>query len=1171
MRMTSPDFAMLSGALAKGLRAFKDHNWVRISAASSLLLMVALWVAVPQVGQAQGAAPAQPTGLTATAGDAQATLIWDDPSDGSITGYEYLQTQVAKLTASDGAADDEFGYSVAVDGDTAVVGAHGDNGDKGAAYVLTRQSGVWGQVAKLTASDGAAPDHFGISVAVDGDTVVVGSVFDDSFKGSAYVFIKPNGGWADTTETGKLTASDRTLGDQFGQSVTVDGDTIVVGAYNDDDGGENDSGSAYVFTEPNGGWADATETAKLTASNEHNGDQLGYSVAVEGGTVVAGAHEYDDSGSSSGSIYVFNEPASGAWADATETARLSASDGGVNDYFGSSVSVDGNTAVVGAYGVADNKGAAYVFTRQAGAWSQVAKLTASDGVTFNLFGQTVAVDGDTVVVGANLKDSSQGGAYVFTKPSGGWTDATETAKLTASDGAPYDLFGTSVAVEGDTVVVSAWKDDLTKGSAYVFTKPTSVWTDATETAKLTASDRANADYFGVSVAVDGDTVVVGANGDDSQKGSAYVFKEPNGGWSTATETAKLTTSDRATHDNFGQTVAVDGDTVVAGAWGDHSGRGAAYVFEEPNGGWADATETAKLTASDGADDDDFGSSVAVDGDTVVVGTPGDTDNGPESGSAYVFTKPDTGWTSTSTAAKLTASDGAPLDDFGWSVTVDGDTVMAGAGYDGDKGSHSGSVYVYEVSDWTAIPDSGPGETNATSHTVTGLTNYEEHSFWIRAANSVGSGPPHDAVSVMVGPPAKPTGLAATAGDTQATLTWDDPSDASITGYEYLQIQVAKLTASEEAADDEFGYSVAVDGDTMVVGAPGDGNDTGAAYVFTRQSGAWSQVAKLTASDGAASDRFGTSVAVDGDTVVVGAGWANDTESGAAYVFTKPSSGGWADATETAKLTASDGADGDDFAASVSVDGDTVVVGAWQTDHIDTSSGAAYVFTKPGTGWADATETAKLTASHGAAYDEFAYSVGVEGDTVVVGAYGDDDDGESSGAAYVFTRPANGWISTTTETAKLTPSDGAYGGGFGWSVAVDGDTVVVGATPEDTNGSAYVFTKPATGWTSTSTSTKLTASDGAATDDFGWSVTVDGDTVVVGAHQDNDNGNYSGAAYVYEVSDWTDIPVSAAGETNATSYTVTGLTNDEEYDFRIRAANDVGTSPASYAVTVTPTS
>ena len=168
----------LSGAVAEGLHAFRRRNWLRILvAAALLLLMAALWIAVPQVGQAQGAAPAQPTGLTATAGGAQATLTWDDPSDSSIIWYEYLQAQGAKLAASDGGSSDYFGYSIAVDGDTAVVGADGDP-DGGAAYLFTRLSGAWSQVAKLTAFDGDLVD-FGWSVAVDADTVVVGAYRDD--------------------------------------------------------------------------------------------------------------------------------------------------------------------------------------------------------------------------------------------------------------------------------------------------------------------------------------------------------------------------------------------------------------------------------------------------------------------------------------------------------------------------------------------------------------------------------------------------------------------------------------------------------------------------------------------------------------------------------------------------------------------------------------------------------------------------------------------------------------------------------------------------------------------------------------------------------------------------------------------------------------------------------
>ena len=208
-----------------------------------------------------------------------------------------------------------------------------------------------------------------------------------------------------------------------------------------------------------------------------------------------------------------------------------------------------------------------------------------------------------------------------------------------------------------------------------------------------------------------------------------------------------------------------------------------------------------------------------------------------------------------------------------------------------------------------------------------------------------------------------------------------------------------------------------------------------------------------------------------------------------YLFTKPAAG-WATDTETAKLTASDGTAGDFFGYSVAVDGDTVVVGATLADGNSASSGKVYLFTKPGNGWATDTETAKLTASDGAAFDLFGYSVAVDGDTVVVGALG------NSGTVYVFTKPGNGWA-TDTETAKLTASDGADDDKFGSSVAVDGDTVVVGAYGHDDDdngddsGSAYLFTKPGTGWTTDTETAKLTASDAAADDEFGFSVAVGG--------------------------------------------------------------------------------
>ena len=1011
MRTINSGSTKLNVALGRGLGAFMAWNWVGILVAVPLLLTAAFWVLAPQVGQAQGSVPAQPTGLTATAGNQQAALTWDDPSDSSITGYEYLQAEAGKLIASDGAADDEAGISVAVDGETAVVGAFKDG--PGSAYVYTRQSGVWSQVAKLTASDGTADDRFGSSVAVDGYTVVVGAQGDESDQGAAYVYTKPDTGWVTTSTAAKLTASDGDDGDTFGHSVAVEYDTLVVGAQGDD----SHKGSAYVFTRPRSGWV-STSTA--------------------------------------------------------------------------------------------------------------AKLTASDGEATDQFGKSVAVDYDTVVVGAHSDDH----------------------------------------------------DEIFSGAAYVFTKPADGWATTSTAAKLTASPVYGLEAFGFSVAVDGDTIVVGA----PQEGE-------------------------------------DGNLDFSGA---------AYVFTKPANGWVSSSIAAKLTASDGAAYDYFGISVALDGDTVVVGANYDDDDGTNSGAAYVFTKPASGWVTATETVKLTASDGASKDWFGWSVAVDGDTVLVGAYGDDDKGSKSGSAYTYKVSDWTDIPSSGSGETNATSYTVTGLTTGLEYDIRIRATNSVGTGVASDVATVkLLGPPVKPTGLTGVGGDTQATLTWYDPSDSSITGYEYRrQRQVAKLTASDGAANDQFGQSVAMDGDIAVVGARFDDSNSGSAYVLLRQSGVWSQVAKLTASDGADDDEFGESVAMDGETVVVGAP-QHDGGKGAAYLFTKPTSGGWADTTETAKLTASDGAADDEFGESVAMDGDTLVVGAPLDDDNAAHSGSAYVFTKPNTGWADATETAKLTASDGMVYSRFGGSAAVDGDTVVVGAPThdlgrgtayvfskpntgwadatemaqltasdraigdhlgwsmeldggtlvvnapfDDVNAENSGSAYVFTEPGGGWTDAT-ETAKLTASDGAANDRFGQSVAVDGDTLAVGSRQDDGrglySGSVYVFHKPSGGWATVARTATIKASDGAAGDNFGRSVAVYGETLLVGAVWDNDNGSASGSAYVFEVSDWFDISDSAPGETNATSYTVTGLTNDIGYGIRIRATNNLGTGVASEAVTVTPTS
>jgi len=416
--------------------------------------------------------------------------------------------------------------------------------DAGARYPLTIDPFV--QKAKLSVSDKAVGDYLGFSVSISGDVVVVGARYADpggtGDAGAAYVFVKPGGGWAGMTQTARLTASDKAASDSFGYSVSISGDVVVVGAHYADPGGTNAAGAAYVFIKPGGGWADMTQTAKLTASDKAAEDQFGFSVSISGDVVVVGAYYADPGGTSNaGASYVFVKPG-GGWTDMTQTARLTASDKAAGDYFGFSVSISGDVVVVGALyadpGGTSNAGASYVFVKPGGGWAdmtQTARLTASYKAAGDEFGFSVSISADVVVVGAPYADpggtGSAGAAYVFAKPGGGWADMTQTARLTASDKAAGDYFGYSVAVSGDVVVVGALFADPggtgDAGASYIFAEPGVGWANMTQTAKLTASDKAVEDYFGFSVSIIGDVVVVGAiladPGGTSNAGTAYVF------------------------------------------------------------------------------------------------------------------------------------------------------------------------------------------------------------------------------------------------------------------------------------------------------------------------------------------------------------------------------------------------------------------------------------------------------------------------------------------------------------------------------------------------------------------------------------------------------------------------------------------------------------------------
>ena len=276
-------------------------------------------------------------------------------------------------------------------------------------------------------------------------------------------------------------------------------------------------------------------------------------------------------------------------------------------------------------------------------------------------------------------------------------------KLTAADATVSALFGFSVSVDGNTAIVGAYLDDEgggASGAAYIFSRNSGGANNWGQVKKLIASDSAEADLFAESVSVDGDTAIVGSRFHDdvaSDTGSAYIFSRNSGGTDNWGEVKKLSASDAAANDNFGTSVAVDGDIAIVGARNDDdagSASGSAYIFSRNQGGADNWGEVKKLTASDAATPDQFGFSVSVSGDTAIVGARNDSDAGSQSGSAYSFSRNQGGADNWGEVKKLTASDAAATDHFGAYVSVSADTAIVGAAFDDDAGTNSGSAYIF---------------------------------------------------------------------------------------------------------------------------------------------------------------------------------------------------------------------------------------------------------------------------------------------------------------------------------------------------------------------------------------------------------------------------------------------------------------------------------------------
>ncbi len=381
-----------------------------------------------------------------------------------------IWVEQVKLTTNESVPGDRFGFSLAFSGDTAVVGATGHDAggvvDAGAAFVFVRSGTIWNFQQKLVANDADGGDQFGWSVALSGDTALVGArnatVGVNPSQGAAYVFVRNGSTW---TQQAKLFAADGNNDDSFAWSVALSGDTALVGAWTDDIAGVVDQGSVYVFARNGTTWSQAQP--KLTASDGKTPDSFGWSVALLGDMAFIGAPSVDvGANMNQGAAYVFTRN-NGVFS---EHSKLTGSAGAVKDLFGISFSLTPDTAMIGT-GFAN---AAYAFVRNGDNWTEQQRLVASGGsIMGDYFGNAVAISGDIALVGAYGKaiggNTLQGSAYAYVRSGGSWS---EQMQLTASDGATNDQFSFSLALSGDTALVGAYFVNLSgngaQGTVYPF-------------------------------------------------------------------------------------------------------------------------------------------------------------------------------------------------------------------------------------------------------------------------------------------------------------------------------------------------------------------------------------------------------------------------------------------------------------------------------------------------------------------------------------------------------------------------------------------------------------------------------------------------------------------------------------------------------------------------------
>jgi len=918
--------------------------------------------------------------------------------------------QGSKLVGKGNTGNARQGISVAVsaDGITAIVGGYADNNNQGAAWVYTRSAGIWKQQgAKLVGNDavgGAASQGNSVAISADGKTAIVGGPGDNGGQGAAWVYTRTAGVW--TQQGPKLVGTGvvGSYGASQGYSVAIsaDGNTALVGGYYDNSG----IGAVWVYTRSGGTWTQ--QGAKLV------------------GTGAVGSSIFQ------------------GWSV--------------------SLSADGNTAITGGWQDNSNQGAAWVYTRSGGVWTQQgAKLVGSDvvGNSTQGFSVSISADGNTAIVGGKGDNTSVGAAWVYTRSGGVWSQQGSKLVGTGAVGAAEQGVSVSLTADGNTAMVGGWFDNSSVGAAWVYTRSGGAWTQQGQ--KLVGTGGAGSfseQGSSVSLSADGNTAIAGGFGDNNSLGAA---------WAYISLQAPTVQAGSVTFTNTNT-------TITTASWTNGNGTSrAVFMYAGSSGSPAPVNNNAyNANAAFG-----LGDQIGSSGWYCVYNGTGSTVNitGLTAGATYQLMVVEYNGTASKVAYLSAAGTGNPA-----AVTTlppPPPTITAFSPATGPVG--------------TLVTVSGTNLAAPTAFTVGGVPAVVVSNNGSTLVGMVMPGAVTGSLSfTTLG------GSAAGSGNFTVTATL----------YPSLQ-QGPKLVGTGNIGNAGQGYSVAVsaDGNTAIVGGFQDNSGMGAAWIYTRSGGIWSQQGSKLVGTGAvgnAGQGGSAAISADGNTVIVGAAGDNMGQ-GAAWVFTR-NGGTW---TQQGSKLVGTGAAGSiiqqGFSVSLSADGNTAIVGS---PFDNGGQGALWVYMRNAGGiWTQQGSKLVGTGAAGNAGQGSSVSLSADGNTAIAGAVGDNG---SQGAAWVYTRSGGTW---TQQGSKLvgTGAVGNAGQGASVSLSADGNTAIVGGLHDNTQGAAWVYTRSSGVWTQQGSKLVGTDATGGANSGNSVSLSADGNTAIVGGQFDNQG---QGAVWVY---------------------------------------------------------